>query len=167
MVVPVRALGGARATYRLVNEALVHAVDSLGADAALSAAPDGGTPGLGAGPCFQSPAEGEVVARGRKLIGSAQARIEGALLQHGSIIISGDQSRLSRLGPGVEHERPATLEEQIGPVDVAHLANAVVLAMKKVFGGTWVESEYSPTEKDMVTDLVRKRYGTAGWTWRR
>ena len=167
VVVPTRALGGARATYHAISDALVHAIQALGADAVRSGAPAGGTPPLDAGPCFQSPAEGEVIADGRKLVGSAQARIDGALLQHGSIIISGDQTLLSTLGPGVDHEQPATLAEQIGHVTVEEVVDAVASSMKKVFGGTWVEGEYSGDEKRMITDLVRTRYGSDEWTWRR
>jgi len=167
VAVPLRALGGARATYHRVNEALVSAVQALGADAQRSAAAKDGVPPLDAGPCFQSPAEGEVVTGGRKLVGSAQARIEGALLQHGSIIVSGDQTLLTTLGSVAEHEQPATLVEQIGPVQLDQLAEAVVVAMKKVFGGTWVAGEYSGDEKHMITELVQARYATDEWTWRR
>jgi len=166
-IVPARALGGARATYYAINEALVRAVQSLGAEAILSDTAGDGTLPLDAGPCFQSPAPGEVVLRGRKLIGSAQARIDGALLQHGSIMISGDQMLLATLGPSAEHEQPATLAEQIGPACVDDVAEAVVVAMKKVFGGTWVEGEYSGEERRMITELVKTRYGLDEWTWRR
>lgn len=167
VMVPTRALGGARATYHAVSDALVDAMQTLGADVARSGPPSGGTLPLDAGPCFQSPAEGEVVTHGRKLVGSAQARIDGALLQHGSIIISGDQTLLATLGPGVAHDQPATLAEQIGRVSVEEVADAVVSSMKKVFGGTWVEGEYSGDEKQMITDLATARYGSDEWTWRR
>ena len=167
VIVPVRALGGARATYHAINEALVRAIQSLGAEAILSDASGEGTPPLDAGPCFQSPAAGEVILRGRKLIGSAQARIDGAFLQHGSIMISGDQMLLTTLGPSAEHEQPATLAEQIGPVSGDDVAEAVVVAMKKVFGGAWVEGEYSGEERRMITELVETRYGLDEWTWRR
>lgn len=173
-----RVTSGPRALYHQVNEALVQALRSLGAEAGLSAAPEHGTPPLDSGPCFRGPAEGEVTVEGRKLVGSAQARIGGAFLQHGSIILSGDQTLLHRLlGPGARGDvalappasdpGPATLAAQIGPVDVDRLAAKIVAAMKKVFGGTWVEGEYSETEKQMVTKLVRERYASDAWTWRR
>ena len=167
VMVPLRALGGARVTYQAINEALIDAVRALGARAVLSGPAEAGTPPLDAGPCFQSPSEGEVVAAGRKLIGSAQARVGSALLQHGSIIISGDQTVLSTLGPDAEHEQPATLAEQIGPIEVERVADAVLESMKKVFGGTWVEGEYSGDERHMITELVETRYGLDEWTWRR
>lgn len=43
-------------------------------------------------PCFQAPAPGEVVAGGLKLVGSAQRREGRTLLQHGSLLLAGDQT---------------------------------------------------------------------------
>ena len=43
-------------------------------------------------PCFEQPVEGEVTAGGRKLVGSAQRRERGVMLQHGSLPIHDDQS---------------------------------------------------------------------------
>ena len=40
--------------------------------------------------CFASPSWYEIVVRGRKIVGSAQRRVNGAFLQHGSILIGYD-----------------------------------------------------------------------------
>ena len=167
VAVPSRALGGARETYRVLNHALLNAVRSLGTVADIHGDPHERALPLSAGPCFQSPAEGEVIANGRKLIGSAQARIGGALLQHGSIMISGDQTLLSTIGLSTSHHQPATLSEQIGEVDMERVVDAVVGSMKKCFGGGWAEGEYSADEKRMCTQLVESRYAADQWTWRR
>ena len=37
--------------------------------------------------CFDRRADGDIVIRGRKVVGSAQRRIKKALLQHGSILL--------------------------------------------------------------------------------
>tara|TARA_A100001037_G_scaffold70958_1_gene63526 strand:+ start:12158 stop:12439 length:282 start_codon:yes stop_codon:yes gene_type:complete len=91
----------------------------------------------------------------------------GALLQHGSIMISGDQTLLSKIGLSTSHHQPATLSEQIGAVDVERVANAVISSMKRFFGGTWLEGEYSAEEKRMLKELVESQYSTDQWTWRR
>jgi lipoate-protein ligase A len=180
VLVPARDMGGPREAYRRINAALAEAMRGLGADVdAVGSVARPGPPAprpdaeprtlpLDAGPCFQSPAEGEVVAGGRKLIGSAQARVGGALLQHGSIILSGDQSRLAALNPeAAGFERPATLEELIGPVDFDTVARAVAAAMAAEFGGAWTESEVHPDELAAAVRLVDTRYGRPEWTWRR
>lgn len=116
IVADARSIGGARAAYTRINGALANALASLGAAVAISVddmplSPD-------AGPCFQAPTDGEVIAMGRKLVGSAQARVEGALLQHGSIILSGDQSLLDKLRVGSDSttDRGGPLSAQGVPV---------------------------------------------------
>ncbi|MFW5904644.1 MAG: hypothetical protein ACOCUZ_00360, partial [bacterium] len=125
---------------------------------------------LSAGPCFQIPAEGEVVAAGRKLVGSAQARVGGALLQHGSILLSGSQDSLARIGPEAAAEagaRPVTLRSMLGSVPPwSDLASALVDGLGGVLGGSWDRSGFSDTEMATAHDL-EERYRSREWTWRR
>jgi lipoate-protein ligase A len=163
---PARALGGARAAYTAINEALSEALRSLGAEVGISAG--GPTLAPAAGPCFQSPAAGEVVFEGRKLVGSAQARIGKTLLQHGSIILDGDQSRLGALHGGAGNfPAPATLGDLIGEVSREDVSAAVIAQMEGCLGGDWVESEYSGRELTEAERLETERYAKDEWTWRR
>ncbi len=52
-----------------------------------------GSPGgpVDAGACFSRPAGGELMVEGGKIVGSAQVRQGAAFLQHGSILLEGDQ----------------------------------------------------------------------------
>lgn len=189
------ALGGPRLAYRRINEALAGALASLGAPVALSG--PAATPTLDAGPCFQSPAEGEVTMNGRKLVGSAQARVEGALLQHGSILLAGDQTLLEDLrgdvgastreaaapmvvGPGAgasprsatkgrpgAYAAPATLSLMGSDVSFDDVSDAVARHMQKTFDGAWRTDDYRQSELDTATRLEAERYGTEAWTWRR
>ncbi|MBT8489279.1 MAG: hypothetical protein KJO65_10695, partial [Gemmatimonadetes bacterium] len=156
-----------RDAYRIVNEALAEALGALGAPVSLAG--ESATPSVGAGPCFQSPAGGEVTAGGRKLVGSAQCRIGGALLQHGSILLGGDQRLLSRLNAeSVEdHDPPATLAGLVGGVSKDEVAEAVTGAMRATFDGDWVDDECSGEELATARKLASERYGRAEWTWRR
>jgi lipoyl(octanoyl) transferase len=45
-------------------------------------------------PCFSSTARSEVVSGDRKVVGSAQRRLRGAFLQHGSILVSRDHRNM-------------------------------------------------------------------------
>lgn len=175
---PVRALNGVRNAYRRINHALAAALRALGAPVTL--AKETAVPSVDAGPCFQDPADGEVTAAGRKLVGSAQCRIGGAILQHGSILLAGDQSLLARLSQprpsdegsdeekgGEEHAPPATLTELVGRVGRGDVADAVSRAMRDSFGGAWRADGYRGSELAAADRLERERYGRDGWTWRR
>ncbi len=185
VVLPLRAHGGLREAYRRINEGLVAGLRSLGVPAEMSGAVGPNLPPE-AGACFAAPAEGEVVVAGRKLVGSAQARVEGSLLQHGSLLLRGDQDRVLRLeresGGGVGSpegpsglpvaELPAatpfiTLSEVLGKVPARdRLVEALVSGVTEVLGGSWAETGPSEQESEVAEEL-RKLYESSEWTWRR
>jgi len=160
VIVPARALGGAREAYVRINQALADGLRHLGAPVDVVArqgralAPD-------AGPCFQVPAAGEVVARGRKLVGSAQARVGGALLQHGSILLDGDQ------GPLAGASTPITLRELIGDVGIDLVAGVVTESFRAGLGGEWTGGDVSPSERARADELEATCYALDSWTLRR
>ncbi|HEV8399985.1 MAG TPA: hypothetical protein VGQ18_09145 [Gemmatimonadales bacterium] len=86
---PIAAFGRLRDAYRAIHERLATALRSLGADVTL--APDRPLSPLRDRPnaCFAETVGGEVLAGGRKVIGSAQVRRGAAFLQHGSILLDG------------------------------------------------------------------------------
>ena len=171
VVLPVRAFGGLRAAYRKINGGLLRGLRRLGVDA-------GGAPGRAAapdsGPCFFEAAEGEVVVRGRKLVGSAQARIGGAILQHGSMLLVADQSALftGAGARGLEHAGlmatgPVPAVPEPARLEPAVLAHAMLMAM----GGTPGASREScprPPRSAVRSRFprfsARFRRGRAWWT---
>lgn len=121
-----------------------------------------------AGPCFQTPAPGEVTLAGRKLVGSAQVRVGGSLLQHGSIILRGDQRRLARIaGEFGDPHPPATLHEVLPGIGPATLAERLASFMRLALGGSWSERGYRSHEAAVARELEERRYACADWTWRR
>ncbi len=79
---------GLTATYRLVADALLEAMRSLGVSVQRSGPASSG-PGASFD-CFARPAPDELCSGGRKLAGSAQRRSAGGVLQHGSIRVYPD-----------------------------------------------------------------------------
>lgn len=75
--------GGVAETYRQITEALAEGLRSLGIACALAPG-DHGAPGGGEA-CFASGTRADLLADGRKLVGSAQLRRGEAILQHGSL----------------------------------------------------------------------------------
>lgn len=167
VVAPARAWGGLRDAYRLINEALAEALGALGAP--VMVATEQSTPSLDDGPCFRSPAGGEVTAGGKKLVGSAQCRIDGALLQHGSIILGGDQRLLGHLDEGSveDHDPPATLSGLVDGVTKAEVVESVTSALRATFDGHWAAGGFTREELATAEKLASERYARADWTWRR
>ena len=178
VVLPVGACGGLRAAYRRINEALVVGLCHLGAGADQAA---GRALPPESGPCFMEAAEGEVVVGGRKLVGSAQARIGGSILQHGSVLLVADQSALvaaggeegdgrNRNGPRVasrEEPGPTTLAEVLGGVPRwSRLVAAFRAGFEDVFGGSWGLGAMSEGEVARA-GLLEAKYESREWTWRR
>ncbi len=166
VIFPLGAWGGLKESYRLINRGLLAGLRLLGAAADLAR---GTGPGLApsAGPCFRQPAEGEVTALGRKLIGSAQVRLGSCVLQHGSLILDGDQGLLARIRVG--HEAvppPATLHSLLGEVpETRRLASALQEGLALTLGGTWSEGAYREEEVAESREL-EVHYRDPEWTWR-
>jgi lipoyl(octanoyl) transferase len=160
--------GALVAEYGRINALLCSALESLGVPVAL-AAPSARPMAPSAAPCFAEPARGEVTLHGRKLVGSAQWRERGALLQHGSILVDDDQSSIA----GFLREAvaatppPATLRDALGRAPVmAEVGDALFRAVCDLAdpGATPLEIDDALT-RDM-TD-VAERYRDDAWTWRR
>lgn len=81
-------------SYRRLSRALVVGLQRLGADPQADKLTDG-RQAHNAGPvCFEAPSHYEITIDGKKLVGSAQVRKFGAVLQHGSLPLSGDITRI-------------------------------------------------------------------------
>ena len=126
--------------YRFICGALVRAMRAIGVDATLT---EGEVNVLlpsprSAVPCFKAPAGGEVVVRGRKLIGSAMRSHAGTILQHGSILLEWD-GRLQAGAMSLPDDRGlrphiTTLADELDrPISRADLTDAVVDAFAEEF----------------------------------
>jgi lipoate-protein ligase A len=160
--------GALVAEYGRINALLCSALGSLGVPVALAAPPARAAP-PSAAPCFAEPARGELTLHGRKLVGSAQWRERGALLQHGSILVDDDQSSIAgflRESVGATPP-PATLRDALGRAPVmAEVGDALFRAVRELAdpGATPLEIDDALTRD--TTD-VAERYRDDAWTWRR
>ncbi|MGK2962483.1 MAG: lipoate--protein ligase family protein [Gemmatimonadaceae bacterium] len=156
------------AAYRRINRILLTGLGLLGVDAVESAAA-ARTPFPGTLPCFATPASGELVSRGAKLVGSAQVRKRGAMLQHGSILIDDDQPLIELLlaGPKQGPAPPAaTLSRILGRAPSAEeVAAALFEAVRNLEDGGAAPIEERETAGYTASHIGR--YSNEMWTWRR
>jgi lipoate-protein ligase A len=144
------------ALYRLVHECWRAALTAGGLQVEL--APEhypSPTPHSGPFFCFEKPGRTDLLLDGRKLLGSAQRRIPGCVLQHGSLLLG----RRFASHPGADLGEPAPEFVQTW-IDafVGHLASALALELQPA---VWTPEQ--------LADVARRRQRYAGddWTQRR
>jgi lipoate-protein ligase A len=165
-----RLVGGVLDSYRHLAQALVAALRTLG----LSADIEGAAPvGAGRNPnpvCFEVPSTYEITVSGKKLLGSAQSRKKNGVLQHGSLPLTGDLSRIlqalsypdedararaaSRL---LEHA--ATVDSLVGhPVTWEDAAQAFIQSFREVLDLNLQLGELTPRENSRAMELTETKY---------
>lgn len=166
-------LGTLRESYARINQMLLRAMELLGVSATVAAGGVSGgelrTTAHGTSPCFDQPSRGELVVSGRKLVGSAQWRERGVLLQHGSILTSDDQSRITGFlaTPTPSGTSPATLSESLGrEPHWNEVANALCAALVELEDEGAAELGIGDLPSDEL-QRAHARYLDPTWTWRR
>jgi len=138
--------------YRILSEALQQGFRWAGLDVSLARG-HAGELRPGPLPCFASTARHELVWNGRKLVGSAQRRLRGGVLQQGSIPLRRGAVQPEDLLPAgnrvVSEARWTTVEEVAGhPVDGAQLARSLAGGFAEYLG---VEIRFeSPDPSDLA-----------------
>jgi lipoate-protein ligase A len=166
---PVALLGPQRAAYAAVNRALVAGLRRLGAAASLQPGTGARAPHPSLAPCFAEPVEGEVVAAGRKLVGSAQRLLDGVLLQHGSLPLHDDQSAVAAFlldrDPSAAEAPPATLAGVLGrEPEWAELTAALAAGWEESLGAILSPDALTEVEAAAAREAA-ERYAGPAWTW--
>lgn len=128
--------------------------------------------------CFEVPSTYEITVDGKKLIGSAQARKKEGVLQHGSLPLTGDLSRICQAlvfeNESAREEaarrllaKASTVESALGyTVSWETAAQAFIQAFESQLGLILERGELSGSEADRTDDLVREKYAHPSWTER-
>lgn len=194
-----RVSGGVVESYRKISTALVEGLGRLGAQVSL-AAPDrqllrSVAPGSRRGVlnednkaverndtgavCFDAATAYELTAGGKKLVGSAQARRGGALLQHGSILLDIDfdawaavfayasdagRERARRKLP----QRMTSLREELSrPIEPGEVVAAMLPAFEQALCISLHPGTLSAGEGATAQRLEAEKYGSEAWTARK
>ncbi|MDE2877525.1 hypothetical protein [Candidatus Palauibacter soopunensis] len=186
---PARAWGGPRAVLQAVHRALAEGLRAVGVplDTVQSADAEAGFAAarISAASCFRDPAPGELTARGRKLVGSAQCRRRGGVLQHGSILLE-DKQHLGDLAgrdieprgsapAGVSGRGPAIgLNELLDPVpDPRLIVERLTDHVARAFGSPAAAATSASAGIATSAALTRLATGyervhrSGAWLWRR
>jgi lipoate-protein ligase A len=120
--------------------------------------------------CFEVPSAFEITVDGKKLIGSAQARRKEGVLQHGSLPLSGDITRILQVlvypdeaarSRAAERllERATTVETALGRVVTwEETARAFSEAFQSIFALDLQAGDLTPAEKSRAEELAIEKY---------
>jgi lipoyl(octanoyl) transferase len=160
-------------SYRRLSQALLAALSGLGGQVrADPKAPEAQTGAI----CFEVPSDYEITANGRKLVGSAQVRKMGGVLQHGTLPLMGDLGRISdvlayphaaarQAAREAVVARAITLDHVLGrPVPWEEASLAMVDGFARTFSPAWQPMVLSPDQLTHVEDILHTRYASILWT---
>jgi len=165
--------GSPQQLYDALHTAAVDVLAEVGLEAAMVAAATGVGSGESApdGPllCFDRRAVGDVVVGQHKVLGSAQRRLAGSILQHGSLLLGQcDQAGPSATRPGLAelaaaNPAAASLAFGAGPLVRRWLERlAMSLGMTCEFAGPFLVGAMA----DRVAERA-ERFRSAAWLGRR
>ena len=171
-----RVKGKVLESYRRLSQALVAALRRLGLPA--QADKEYSLPletQAGGAVCFEVPSNYEITVAGKKLIGSAQARRMEGVLQHGSLPLCGDLTRITRAlaypdGAAREQaarrllDHAATAESLGKMITWQAAAAAFTAAFEETLQIQFQAAELSHEEMDRAAELVKTKYGHPDWT---
>ncbi|MEM6282360.1 MAG: biotin/lipoate A/B protein ligase family protein [Chloroflexota bacterium] len=170
------AAGGIIETYLRLSNGLMLAMERMGLN--VQADPDGDEE-TGKGPvCFEVPSKYEITVGGKKLIGSAQLRRGGGVLQHGTLPLYGDIARIcDALAYASEdtreqakaqvRERAATMADAGLTVTWDMAATALAIGMAQALDIELEDGDMSDEELKEAEKLYTGVYTTEAWNAKR
>ena len=172
------ARGGIVESYRRISEALAVGLESIGM---VSQAQRRAEKIVDPGPvCFEVTSHYEIATQdGRKLIGSAQLRRKGCVLQHGSLPLTGDVARICdallfatdaerQIAKVRVREHASTLADALDrEISWMHAANALAYGFAETFDVQLIEDGLTASEEAIANELLSTQYGAAEFTRRR
>jgi lipoate-protein ligase A len=108
--------------------------------------------------CFQHVTAGDLLIRSAKIVGSAQRRQRGALLQHGAILLA--SSPHARQLPGIQELSSRTLS----PRDVV---TAVMDEISHQTGWSLLDEDWTSSERRRLEELAAEKYTRDSWNRKR
>ncbi len=173
-----RVSGSLMDAYLRLSNALLIGLQKVGLAADKAAGDVRAGPNVSAA-CFEVPSAYEITAHGRKLIGSAQSRRAGYVLQHGSLPLVGDIGRLVDVLALPDEDRvrlraelvsrACTLAEALGvPEDDTHLqfdavAQAITQGFTDLLNMQFNRSQPTPAELRRTAELIREQFANSEW----
>jgi lipoate-protein ligase A len=173
-----RVAGGVIASYRRLSVGLVGGLCLLGVAVTQAGVGHGQDADVSAA-CFDAPSAYEVTAGGKKLVGSAQVRRKEAVLQHGSLPLQGDITRICGYLAVPSEERREELRRELRAratslelvlgrvVPFGQVVEALVKGFSEALNLHLGPGELSEHELALVRQLKWEKYTAEAWNFRK
>lgn len=125
--------------------------------------------------CFEIPSNYEITADGKKLVGSAQARRQGGVLQHGTLPLYGDLARIVQVlrfpnpvsrAQAAERllDRATTIQTALGRlVDWQLAADSFIRAFSETLKLELLPGSLTESEQLLAHQLLEEKYANPSW----
>jgi lipoate-protein ligase A len=185
-----RVAGGVIESYRRLSVGLVAGLRGFGVDVcqALSPTPPAPLPlsqvfwergrGVQSAACFDAPSSYEITVDGKKLVGSAQVRKKRVVLQHGSLPLEGDVTRIFDFLKVPSEERREELKQELRAratslelalghsVSFEEVARHLAVGFAQALNLRLIPGQLSQYELALAERLRREKYAARGWNFR-
>ncbi len=169
-----RLKGGLMESYRRLSKALLESLIILGLPVQVHS---GKNPDSIKNPvCFENPSDFEITVEGKKIIGSAQARKKEGILQHGTLPLKGDLTRIIQVlkysnsdqrdqAAKVLLQKAETVKIVLGhEVSWDEAATAFQTGFQNTLNLNFNQSDLSSSEKEDAQLLAKTQYSDPRWT---
>ena len=153
-------------SYKVISQTILIALENLGLEAEMS---EKIKRTQKSSLCFNDPSYYEIVVDGKKIVGSAQTRRNGRLLQHGSILIDFDIEKMSSLfkisSPAVRiKKRVTSLNQELKrEVKFKNVATALKKGFEENFDVRLIPDELTREEKTLAREIATTKFSTREW----
>jgi len=129
--------------------------------------------------CFDAPSSYEITVDGKKLVGSAQVRKRGVVLQHGSLPLAGDMARIFDFLKVPSEERREELKQELRACATSlelalgysapfgEVAQHLAAGFAQALNLRLIPGQLSQHELALAEKLRREKYATRKWNFRR
>jgi len=171
-------IGGVLDSYRHLSAGLVAGLQHMGMSVGIEPEKQLTEEERGNPVCFQAPSAYEITVKQRKLLGSAQVRRRFGILQHGTLPLKGDITRICEVLQFNSEEdrisaidalrnRAATVEDLLGePLSWERAAEAMSEGFRQALDLQLESGDPSSAEVTRAEDLLRERFANSQWTER-
>lgn len=170
-----RLYGSVLESYQRLSQGLLRGLEHL--DLPVQVVQDPNKAGHSERPiCFENPSDFEITINGKKLIGSAQARRMEGVLQHGTLPLSGDLTRITQVlaFENEDQRRRAAQRLLENAVTVQMIwdetiswegaAHALTLGFREALNLEFVPQGLTAGEKERARELMERKYRDPTWT---